>query len=169
MCRERTDWVLVFDRRGLTVCTTVSFFFLLAMQTASMVVGSAFFKTWTQPPIPRLKVTYLIYMVISWSFLASLLIVVLVCSHRFPALNPRSRRVQMQTEANEKGNRAVARRGGKVVLLLLSYERREGVLQQLPSLLHRLRRGSESRAHQQLVLLQRLLHLLCGLLHLLLW
>ena len=65
--------------RRLTICCTVSFFLLFAIQIASMVVGSIKFNHWSHASQTKFHSVYLVYMVLSWSFLAALSIVTMVC------------------------------------------------------------------------------------------
>ena len=65
--------------RSLTVFSAISFYSLLALQVASLVVGSAKLPSWSLAPVSGLRVTYLVYLILSWSFLGILLIALLVC------------------------------------------------------------------------------------------
>lgn len=53
------------------------------MQLASLIVGSAMFKKWSHASPSGFHATYLVYLILSWCFYGSLLIVILVCTFRF--------------------------------------------------------------------------------------
>ena len=65
--------------RRLTICCTVSFFLLFGIQIASMIVGSVKLRHWSRIPVAKFHSVYLVYMILSWSFLAVLIIATMIC------------------------------------------------------------------------------------------
>ena len=65
--------------RKLTVCTSLSFYLLFAIQLCSMIVGSAKLRKWSHIVSHKFHSIYLVYVILSWSFLGTLIIVTMIC------------------------------------------------------------------------------------------
>ena len=69
--------------RKLTVCSSLSFYLFFAIQLCSMIVGSAKYRKWSNIGTHKFHSIYLVYMILSWSFLGALIIVTMICCYRF--------------------------------------------------------------------------------------
>ncbi|KNB43634.1 hypothetical protein JH06_4115 [Blastocystis sp. subtype 4] len=67
------------SHKKLTVCSSLSFYLFFAIQLCSMIVGSAKYRKWSNIGTHKFHSIYLVYMILSWSFLGALIIVTMIC------------------------------------------------------------------------------------------